>query len=212
MRRILITTLTSSLLAIALPSVAAAEHHGKRHHGAHHTSTHKRHAATARVLHFGAALTPAPTSGAPATPSTPSTPSGETAGTVASFSNGVLTITLNGGSKSTVSGQVTQATELECLVAPTTTGGEDESGGDDESGSQGGEQDDSSAEGPSGSQHHGDGQQGAGDGQDNEGGEGDHEGSQPTCTTAALVVGAVVREAELSISSAGAVWDKVVLQ
>ncbi|HWJ50116.1 MAG TPA: hypothetical protein VNR42_03790 [Solirubrobacteraceae bacterium] len=197
MNRMLLTTAMSAMLAIAAPGVASA-HNAKRHHRAHH-----HHATRAAVRTFGSPLSPA---GAGSTTTPPTTPtSGETAGTVTSFTGGVLTITLNNGT--TVSGQVTERTELHCLPAtpPPPTEGEDR--GDDEGASS-----ESSDGGPSTSGHgdgasHSDGaSSGGGENGDGEGNPG--EGGQ-SCTTAALVAGAVVREAELSVSSAGAVWDHV---
>jgi hypothetical protein len=203
MTRMLLTAATSSLLALAAPAVAQAQH-GKHHHGARHAS-HKRHhhAAQAHVLSFGASAPAQSTT--PTTTTTPSTPSNENAGTVKSFEKGVLTITLNDGT--TVSGQVNESTQLECRSAtPTETSGDDDQGGGDDSGEP------SSGEhgGPSSQAHaadsHGDGSHG-----EEGGGHASDNGGQQSCTTAALVEKAVVREAELSVSSAGAVWEKVEL-
>lgn len=114
----------------------------------------------------------------------------ETAGTVASFTGGVLTITLTNGS--TVSGQVTDQTEIRCLPSASPTAGENQ--GDD----RGRGDDRSSRDRP----HAGGGDQG----DDNGPGDG-----QSCTTTAALVAGAAVREAQLRVSSAGAVWGQVAL-
>jgi hypothetical protein len=105
----------------------------------------------------------------------------------------VLTLTLTDGS--TVSGKLTDATEIECdASAPTATaadhGDRGEGNGLDGEDHHGGPQ------GPGGHDDHGD---------DNDDNEAEH------CTAAALVAGAVVREAELRVSSAGAVWEKVEL-
>ena len=191
MKRMLLMAVTSSVLVLAAPTVASA-HHAKPHHGA----SHKRHAKRARMITFGtAALTPA--SPTPTTP-TPTTPTGETAGTVKSFEKGVLTITLKDGTA--VSGTVTEETRLECQSAtPTPTTGDDEQGG-----SEGDEHGASTAH----AADHGS-QQGEGGSDDQ--GDGSGEGSQPSCTTAALVPNAVVGEAELKLSGAGAVWEKVQL-
>jgi hypothetical protein len=200
MTRMLLTAATSSVLALAAPAVAQA-HHGKHPHGARHAS-HKRHhhAAQAHVLSFGASA-PAQTTTPTTTTTPPTTPSNENAGTVKSFEKGVLTITLNDGT--TVSGQVNESTRLECLSAtPTeTSGDDDQGGGDDVGGSSSGEHG-----GPS-SQAHAADSHGEGGG----GHESSDEGAQQSCTTEALVEKAVVREAELSVSSAGAVWEKVEL-
>jgi len=192
----LLTTAMSAMLAIAAPGVASA-HNAKRHHRAHH-----HHAKRATVRTFGSPLPASPTTGT--TPVTPAPDSGATAGTVTSFTGGVLTITLSDGS--TVSGQVTERTEIHCLpAAPPPTEGE--SRGDDDGSSE-------SGDGGSSTSGHGDGvshSDGAssGEGEDGGGDMGGPGAGDQSCTSAALVAGAVVREAELSVSSAGAVWDHV---
>jgi hypothetical protein len=209
MKRTLLTMMASSMLVFAVPAAASAAH-GKHHHGARHASSHRRHAKGARLMTFAPATAPA--SGAPATPGTETTPANETAGTVTSFTNGVLTITLTDGT--VVSGKVTEQTELKCTPAtpPTTTGGDDQGGGDDQAGadeqagSESGEHGGPSVAGQTGSSQRSD-FQGGGDGGD--GHDGNQGGSEESCTTAALVPTAIVREAELSLSSAGAVWEKV---
>lgn len=184
MRRMLLLAVTSSLLALAVPGVASAHHK----HGNRHASTHKRHAKRARVVTFGS-LSPAQGS-----PTTTSGPSGEPAGKVASFENGVLTITL--ADKSTVSGKVTEDTEIECTSASAqaTTTHDDQGGGDDAGGRDSGEHG-----GPL-----------TAHASDSQGDQGDDDG-QSSCTTAALVANAVVAAAELKIGGAGAVWEKVEL-
>src|SRR5213076_416507 len=82
------------------------------------------HATGARLLRFGVAAFN--TSGA-ATKS-PDASSDENAGTVKSFTGGVLTLTL--ADKTEVSGKVTEATRLECESATAPEGGQD----DDEQG------------------------------------------------------------------------------
>jgi hypothetical protein len=200
MNRMLLTTAMSAVLAIAAPGVASA-HNAKRHHRAHH-----HHAKRATVRTFGS---PLPSAGAGSTTSTPVTPapdSGATAGTVTSFTGGVLTITLSNGT--TVSGQVTEQTEIHCLPATPPPPVEGEDRGDDEGGSASGDTGPSMSGHGDGVSHSDSGSSGGGGGEDGEGMGGPGEGDQ-SCTTAALVAGAVVREAELSVSSAGAVWDHV---
>ncbi len=219
MRRMLLAAATSSALALAVPGVASAAHSSKCHRRAHHACSHLRHAQRAGVFHFGAA-TPGPAAGGATTPpstgaaspTTPATPgsAGETAGTVTSFTNGVLTITLNDGS--TVSGKVTEQTDIRCQPATPPAEGTDPDEQGDEAGN------DHSGNGPEhggpGLGSHGDdmsggGPQQAGGGDDGEGdGQGSDDGQQ-SCTTAALVAGAVVRDAELSVGGSGAVWDRV---
>jgi hypothetical protein len=183
MKRILLATATSALLALAAPGIASA-HHAKRHHHAH------KHAARARVLDFRAAASPTPAT----TPATPT--AGESAGTVTSFEKGILTITLT--DKTVVSGQVTEKTEIQCHPATPSTGGDDQGSGDDENGAASGEHGSPGGDG-SGAKAH----------DSSSGDDGEDGGSSAPCTTAALVPGAVVHEAELSVSGSGAVWDKV---
>jgi hypothetical protein len=199
MKRMLTTAIASSMLALAAPSMASAAHHPGHHHGVHHASAHSRHARPARLVRFAALGAPGATSGTSATPPASSTtPTGESAGTVTSFSGGVLTITLT--DKTVVSGNVTERTELGCQPAASSTGtGSDESSGDDQSESDGtGHGDTATAQTAS---HEQDSQDGSGDG--------NQQAGEESCTTAALVPGAVVREAELRMSSGGAVWEKV---
>jgi hypothetical protein len=125
----------------------------------------------------------------------PTTPSTEIAGTVASFTGGVLTINLTGGGS--VTGKVTESTELTCE----TPGDDDQAGeGDDENG------------GPTGDAFRAD-QVGGGDqeqgGDDDQGG-GDDQG-QSGCPPEALKEGAMVREAVLEVGPGGAVWEQIVL-
>lgn len=180
MRRIITTTVASSLLALALPAAASA-HHAGRHEAAHHAGAHhRRHHHRAHTVVFSPAAAPTATP-SPATPG--SQPGeGETAGTIASFEGGVLKITLADGT--TVSGKVTETTEIQC-GCPGHDGGQ----GDDQ--------------GPGGFQHddHGDFH---GDDENVDGGQG-------SCGVSSLVAGATVTEAELSIGGAGAVWEKVEL-
>jgi hypothetical protein len=180
MRRMAVITAASALVLALAPASALARHHHKRHH---HARVHHR----SRVRHqrFGDVNTPPSTT---TTPATPGTPPADAVGTVDSFTNGTLTIKLNNGS--TVSGALDNDTELECETAEpagSSTIHEDGDGGGDHSGS---------------------GDDGGSGGDDQ--GDGDDQGeNNPSCTTADLTPGAFVRGAELKISSAGAVWEKV---
>jgi hypothetical protein len=183
MKRMLLAAATSLLLVLAAPSVASA-HHGKCHGRSHHACSHVRHAHRARLLKFGASLS--------TTTTTPTAPTSEPAGKVASFEGGVLTITLSDGS--TVSGKVTEQTEIRCQSATSTEGDDPDENGDENSGGNG---DDSHA----GFSSRGD---------DFSSGDGDDDGGDAqACTTTALVPGAVVLEAELRIGSGGAVWEQI---
>jgi hypothetical protein len=116
----------------------------------------------------------------------------ENAGTIASFDQetGELTINLFGGE--TVTGFVTEATRIEC-------------GHQCKHHAEDGEQASASDDGHSGP---GDGSEppSAGQGDDENGENG------ASCTTAALVVGATVEEAELEVSNGKATFEKIVLQ
>ena len=213
MRRTLMAALAASALTLAVPGAALARHATR--HSSSHSRHHRRHAHTVRFV-AGAIARPRTTTAVKTTATTVTTTTttetpGETVGTVLSFEGGVLKLTLGDGS--VVSGKLTEATELSCVGAAEGQQGQqgDESKGDDE----GGEGDEGShGEAPAGSwpggdqgpaQGHGDAMsQGAwhADGPGGEGGEG-------SCTVAALVPGAKVQEAELTITSAGAVWEKV---
>ena len=204
MRRIFLTAVASSAMALAVPGVAAAHHGNSQGSSRSASSHHKRHHRHARIMRFGSVAS-APTSGSTSTPTSPTTttPTGESAGMITSFTNEVLTITLKDGT--TVSGKVNEKTEIECApTAPTASASSHDGGGD--GGSQGGQ-------GQLGSQQEGGqpGQDGGNDGQGQDQGDDNGEASQQRCTTAALVPGAVVGEAELSVGGAGAAWDKVQL-
>lgn len=205
MRRMLIAAAASSMLALAAPGLASAAHKSKCHHHAHHACAKSRHASRARVINFGRPLSalgatgPVGPSGTGTTPTVPSMPAepAETAGTIASFTGGVLTITLKDGS--TVSGKVTENTEIQCQPATPMT----EGGGEDQSGDKSSGDGEDEVHGASGISSHGDSMSGGEDGQDGNGEQ------QSACTTAALVPGTVLAEAELSVGSSGAVWDHV---
>ena len=126
---------------------------------------------------------------------TPATPGTETVATVASYENEILKITLPDGS--TVSGKVTESTFISCGCS-----GHEGFGGSPEwqhdGGRQGWQGDGGDQQGPPGYQH----------------GDWEH-GSSPqdagSCGASALVPGAKVQQAELHVSGAGAVWEKVEL-
>jgi hypothetical protein len=193
MRRFLLGAVAASLLTFTGSATAVAAHHGKRHHRTHHAARHRHHHA-ARVLRFGvAAFT---TSGAPA--QAPTSPSDENAGTVKSFTGGVLTITL--ADETEVSGKVTEATRVRC-ESTTPKASEDDEQGDDNQGDDDGQGDDNQGDEPGSA---------VASAASNDSGDDDGAGNE-ACTTAALAPGAVVRGAELRLSSAGAVWEEVEL-
>jgi hypothetical protein len=190
MRRILTAPLATLALALAVPGVALAAHHGRHHHNASHSSSRHRHGRRAHVLRFGSASTAT-------TPAAPTAPTGENAGTVESIADGVLTVKLADGS--TVKGKVTQDTDLRCVPAtpPSDTTGDDDQGdaGDQSSWSSGDQAHASDLQSPDQA------------GQD----QGDDDGAQDTCTPELLKKEPAVREAELELTGAGAVWERIVL-
>ena len=204
MKRMLLTALAASMLALLAPAVATARH---GHH--HHARSHKGHAKTSRLVRFGSASVLGSSGTGTTTPIVK--PEIEKAGTVESFTGGVLTIKLNDESK--VSGKVTEETKLRCVstTPQPSDNDDDQGGGDDQGGPAGDEHGGSSDAGRFGSQH-GDFMAHRADNQS--GGDDEHESdnddeNQESCTTAALVPGAVVLAAELKLSSAGAVWEQV---
>jgi hypothetical protein len=147
----------------------------------------------------------------------------ENAGTIASFDQetGKLTINLFGGE--TVTGFVTEDTRIECGhgCKHHAEDGDDQASASDDGNSgpgdghsgpgdgseppsagQGGQENDD----PAGDDN---GMPGANQGPGNEDEQGDNGAS---CTTAALVVGATVEEAELEVSNGKATFEKIVLQ
>ena len=220
-QRTLVAVAAAAALAITAPGLAVAAHRAAHrsstcHHRSHHACARSRHAARARHITFGAPTDSIGAGTAPSTPITPA-PAEPAAGKVASFTGGVLTITLTDGSS--VSGKVTEATEITCATAAQ-PGGDDqnEEAGGPESDSQesngqasGGADGGGASSGALGVASHGDAMSSGGD---TEGTQGDDEegsaGAPSACTSAALIPGAVVADAELSIGgAAGAVWDHV---
>lgn len=185
MRRILLLAVGALALALAVPSIASA--HGHHRHRHHHAKAHH-----ARLEHFaGTANTD------PAGPAGPGD-----AGTVQSFTGGVLTIALADGS--TVSGKVTNDTEIDCM-GPSAQASRDGGSGDDSGDQQSGDQ-----QGQGGDQQGGD----QGDQGDQQGGDdqGDQQGQQgPACDTTSLTAGTPVHEAILKIDSTGATFKLVLL-
>jgi hypothetical protein len=117
--------------------------------------------------------------------------SAQNAGTVASFRNGVLMLALNDGSM--VSGQVTDATEIKCEAVESQEMEHNRHADGDHRG------------GRNGGDDNGD------DNGNNDDDQGEDEQGARMCSSANLVRGAVVRDAELTISRAGAIWQEVEL-
>lgn len=221
MKRSLLTALGITALVFAAPAAALARG-GHGHHHKHHKGMRlaRRHGHAAfHLVHLGATTSTAgagtgtatgPT--APTTPPSGTTPSPESAGTVASYTNGLLTLTLTDGS--TVSGKVTNATRIECVKATTAPSSQEpESGaqsGDDGPGDDRGEGDD---------QSRGDMSQNGGHESDeisgeSQGGDDGLEVQGPVeapCDSSALVAGVVVRSAELRVGPSGSEFESIVL-
>ena len=141
----------------------------------------------------------------------------EHAGTIQSFvadagspNTGTLTVALDGGG--TVTGKVTSATECEAKPAATTASEGSESGDGEHSGTSG----ETEHSGTSGDGEHsgtsGDDQRENEQGEnENEQGENENEAENHGCSAALLSMGRGVREAELKVTSAGAVFEEIKL-
>ena len=175
------------LIAAAVPASALAHHHG-RHHTRHH----------ARFRRFGDQTT-APTS----------TSSSDNAGTVQSFTNGVLTIALNGGT--TVAGTVTNDTELECTAMQGSDAGSQTIHDDGDPGSGGDNQSSGGGTQGSGGDDQASGGSDQGDDDNSQGDDDQNENQSSSCSTSSLTPGAVVHEATLRIGGSGAAWQKIEL-
>jgi hypothetical protein len=134
----------------------------------------------------------------------------ENAGTVTSFANGELTITLFDGG--TLTGKVTDDTEVECDDDDARSSHDPEDDDDDRSGP--GDGDKGDRDDDEGDDDYGDRDDDDDDdhGDRHDGHHGDHDDDDDACAPDALKVGAVVKEAELKISSAGRVWEEIELR
>jgi len=136
----------------------------------------------------------------------------ENAGTIASFDaeSGKLVISLFGGES--ISGLVTEGTEIKCEDSSGASASSDGSEVGDDNGGEGEVEpgDDTGGQEEAGDDNGGDN---SGPGSENSGpGRGDDEqGDGGTCTTADLVPGAVVQEAELKIASGQGTFEEVEL-
>lgn len=188
-------TLTAVATATALlvtPGVADAS-------GSHHKSAKAKHVKkhAAKKKRTRVVTTPAATAGQAA---------GAGKVTVASFADGVLTLTLADGS--TLKGAVNPRTEIECEAvapapapAPATTAtvrrhGDDDASGEDRGRGRGGENENEAGD------DHGQG----------EAEHGDDDAPVAGCDTTKLVAGTVVRKAKLVITGGVAVFDEVKIE
>ncbi len=188
-RLLFVAALGATLAMLALPSFAAA-----RARGHHHANRHARHHLITRahgrmVLIHGTASN---------SPGSPAGTGQENAGEVESFDGTTLTIKLFAGG--TVSGKVTESTEIECEHQSTEAQASED--GQESQNNQGEDQQsgDQSQQSSDQSQQSGD----QGDSSDTE-----DQSSSSSCGTAALVPGAIVHEAELDVTSGGAVFQSV---
>ena len=173
-----------TLVASALlVAVVPATALGRSHHRRHHARSHHR------IRHEQFGRTAAPTTTAPS----------DNAGMVTAFdpATGKLTIQLN-SDNSTVTGTVNGDTQIECNSADTSNMQGDIAFRKNDHGG-GGDNGDNNDQGDN--NDHGD---------NNDQGDNDDNNAQ-NCSTADLTPGAVVHEAELRLSGAGATWDKVEL-
>jgi hypothetical protein len=131
----------------------------------------------------------------------------DNAGTIASFDAGSGTLTINLFGGKTVSGIVSEETEIKCEDGSGASASSDGSEAGDDHGGEG--------EVEPGDDHGGEAEPGEDSGGDNSGPGSDNSGDQPgeagNCTSADLVVGAVVQEAELKVESGQATFEKVEL-
>jgi hypothetical protein len=166
----------AALALLAAPGVAAAHSNG-HHNGKHHSKKHAKKAQSREVT-------------------------GTATATVASFTNGELTITLPSGK--TFSALVTDRTNIQCQTAAptaTTASRQGDDGGDDNGA------DDNAKGADDGDGDHRGGRFDDGE-DDNDNGD---ENGNGRCDTTALVAGTKVSEAKLSLKGVDATWKKVEL-
>ncbi len=118
----------------------------------------------------------------------------ENAGTIKSFDAGTGKLTIDLFNGDTVAGTVTEGTEIECDNQGSASASDDQQGDDDPGEDEGQAGDDQGDEGESA---------------DDESGDDNDQGGN--CTTADLVPGAVVEEAELSLENGAATFEEVEL-
>ena len=228
MRRFILTAVACVAAAAFVPVAALAHGHGKQHGHHHRSHSHSR----VHTVVFGAQTPMTGSTGTTgstgSTASTGSTGSNGSTGpqiTVASFTNGILTLTLTNGSP--VSGAVTSATQIACpAAAPSDSQGDGSQGGDGGTWNNGGgdsvtlkirhDGNQSSSDGNQSSsdsnQSSSDGGQGGGSDDDNGGGDDQGDGN-PSSGSApcSLVHGAVVVSAELRVTGTATEWEKIEL-
>jgi hypothetical protein len=228
MRRLtLLISVALALVAVAIPATASAKRHHSRHHARLADRNHngipdswerrfRVHKASADPDRDGVTNLGEFNDGTnPRNPDTNGNgiPDGqddanddgvadgqEQAGTVTSFDGTTLVITLVSGS--TEQGTVNGDTEIECEdSALTTTAATRDDGGDSNSGDSQSGEDNQTSTTPTPT---------SGDTEDQgDDDQGDNNDDNSTCGTAALQPGTIVKEAELKLTSAGAVFDSI---
>jgi hypothetical protein len=209
MRTIAAAACVAGALVLSAPGAALARDH---HHHHPRSASHHRRARHARVERFTAGSLPprqghdsnqlAGADGSTQNGAAP--PTGEEIGKVVSFEGGTLKVLLS--DESTVSGGVTGDTDITCVPSEPV---QPQPGDDDEDGSdRGTNASDASVSSTTGvPATSGDDEGGAQDEGENE-----DEGSGPEgCGEAALVPGAVVREAVLRLSAKGTTFEEIEL-
>lgn len=147
----------------------------------------------------------------------------ENAGTIASFNEETGKLTINLFGEESISGFVTEETEIKCEGAGASASSDGMAGegegepGDDNGGEEQQAEEDNGGEEEAGDDNGGQGEEEPGDdnGQEEQSGD-DNGGGNPgpgngNCTTADLTPGAVVQEAELKLENGKAVFEKVEL-
>lgn len=219
MRRIamIAATALTALACALLPSGALAHGHHRGHHHARRHHGRRLHAGLSGAA-AGSGSQPtgnsdnsggSGTQGTDNVAPTPGTQQGN-AGKIVSFTEGVLTIQLGEGEKATtVSGKVTEETEIHCIPAPaasSTPPSPSTTSPSDEDGWSGWGQ---SGQGQQGGPGWGHDDQGSGD--DGEGDPNSEGGGHCQCATANLTPGTIVHRAELLLTESGAVFREIEL-
>ncbi|HWA53509.1 MAG TPA: hypothetical protein VG816_04980 [Solirubrobacterales bacterium] len=225
---VLAAALIGALAMLALPSVAAAKDRNhdripdrweKRHHLSLNVNQARRDQDSDQLRNRAEFL--AGDNPRNADSDGDGIPDGEeNAGKIASFDaeTGKLTIDLFGGE--TITGLITEETEIECSNSGTASAsdsqqgqqGEDDNGGQqgDDDGEQQGEQSGSDDGEEPGDDNGGDGEEPGDDNGGDGSGSGNPGGGTP-CTSADLTPGATVHEAELHLENGTAIFEKVEL-
>jgi len=196
---VLTGTLAISLVALAGPAAARDRNHDRipdRWEKHHHLSLHKKqtrrnqdHDGLLNRREWKAGMDPRD----PDSDEDGVEDGDEGAGTIASFEGGVLTINLFHGSS--VSGLVTDDTEIEC------DNGDDH--GDEDADGEGGRHGDTGDADDAGDQEQGE--------DDDQGDDGEGEDDEHECSVDDLTVDRVVQEAELELANGDAVFEEIEL-